>query len=179
MMTVGLGIYFFNQRDKGPVKYDATKAEVRDIVNKAVATGAIKPRLEVHVKPQVSGVVEELYTEAGEIVRKGQKLAKIKLIPSEVNVNSARSNVELARIRVQESKRELERQKSIFDNKLDVEEAKRSYDLAIQEEERQRRLFNDGIIAERDYQQAKLDLDVKKNAYENASIPVEQYIETV
>ena len=170
LMTLGLGWYFFNQRDKGPVKYEATKAEVRDIVNKAVATGAIKPRLEVNIKPQVSGVVDELYVEAGTIVKKGQKLAKIKLIPSEVNVNSAKSNVELARIRVQEAKRELERQREIFTNKLDVEDAKRSYDLAVQEEERQKRLFDEGIVSEQEYQQAKLDLDLKKVAYDNASL---------
>ena len=170
LLTAGLAYYFFNQRDKGPVKYDSTEAEVRNIANKAVATGSIKPRLEVNVKPQVSGVVDELYVEAGEQVSKGQQLARIKLIPSEVNVNSARSNVELARIRVQEAERELQRQKSVFNNKLDVEEAKRNYDLAVQEEERQKKLFNDGIVSQQDYQRVKLDLDVKKNAYENASL---------
>ncbi len=170
VLTAGLAYYFFNQRDKGPVKYDSTEAEVRNIANKAVATGSIKPRLEVNIKPQVSGVVDELYVEAGQQVIKGQNLAKIKLIPSEVNVNSARSNVELARIRVQEAERELQRQKDVFNNQLDVEEAKRNYDLAVQEEERQKKLFNDGIVSEQDYQRVRLDLDVKKNAYENASI---------
>ena len=101
IMTIGLGYYFVGQQDKGPVKYDYTQAEVRSIFNKAVATGSIKPRLEVQIKPQVSGVVDELYVEAGEQVTKGQRLAKIRLIPSEVNINSARSNVELAKIRVE------------------------------------------------------------------------------
>ena len=82
-----------------------------DIIKKTVATGSVKPRLEVHIKPQVSGVVDELYVEAGDVVQKGQKLARIKLIPSQVNINSAQSNVELARLRLKESQRELERQR--------------------------------------------------------------------
>jgi len=83
LITLGLGYYFYSQSGSGPVEYDSTKAEVRSILNKAVATGSIKPRLEVNVKPQVSGVIDELYVEAGEIVSKGQKIARIKLIPNE------------------------------------------------------------------------------------------------
>lgn len=169
-MTMGLGYYFYNQSNKDPINYESTKPVVQDILNKAVATGSIKPRLEVNIKPQVSGVVDQLYVQAGEQVTKGQRLAKIKLIPSEVNVNSARSNVELARIRVNEAERELQRQKSVFDNSLDVDEARRSYENAVKEEERQRTLFEQGILAEQEYLRFKLDLDLAKNALDNAQL---------
>ncbi len=168
LMTGGLAYYFITQNDNGPERFETVKPEIVDVLNKAVATGSIKPRLEVNVKPQVSGIVDQLYVEAGEIVKKGQKLAKIKLIPSEVNVNSARSNVELARISVAEAERELERQKSVFNKKLDVQEAKRSLDVAIQEAERQETLFKQGIIAEQEFQRSKLEKDIKQNAYDNA-----------
>lgn len=168
IISLGLGYYFMSQSDKGPVKYETTRAEVRDVLNKAVATGSIKPRLEVNIKPQVSGVVEELYVEAGEMVKKGQRIAKIKLIPSEVNINSARSNVELARIRVDDARRELDRQKKVVGQKLDVKEAQRNLEVAKQEEERNKRLFDEGIISEQQYNQFKLDRDLRQNAYENA-----------
>lgn len=168
ILTAALGYYFYNQSNRDPVNYETTKPEIKDILNKAVATGSIKPRLEVQVKPQVSGVVDQLFIEAGEIVTKGQRLAKIKLVPSEVNVNSARSNVELARIRVSEAERELDRQKAVFGNRLDVEEAQRNLENAQKEELRQRGLYEDGIISEQEYLRFKLDLDLKKNAYDNA-----------
>ena len=168
LMTAGLGYYFYNQTNSDPAVYESAKPEIKDILNKAVATGSIRPRLEVQVKPQVSGVVEELYVEAGVMVTKGQQLAKIRLIPSEVNVNSARSNVELARIRVDEAQRELQRQKAVFSQNLDVDEAKRNLEQSRQEEERQRRLFEDGIVSKQDYERAQLDLDLKQNAYDNA-----------
>ena len=170
LTVVGLGYYFYNQNGGGPVEYESTKAEVRTILNKAVATGSIKPRLEVNIKPQVSGVIDELYVEAGEIINKGQKIARIKLIPNEVNINSARSNVELARIRVREAERELTRQSEVNSNQLDVKEAGRSLDVAKKEEERNRKLLEDGIISEQDYLQFKLDLDLRQNAYDNATL---------
>jgi len=121
------------------------KAEVRTILNKAVATGSIKPRLEVNIKPQVSGVIDELYVEAG-------------------------ANVELARIRVREAERELTRQSEVNSSQLDVKEAARSLEVAKKEEERNRQLLDDGIISEQDYLQFKLDLDLSQNAYDNAAL---------
>ncbi len=167
-ITAFLAYYFYSQSNTDPTQYESTKAEVRDILNKSVATGSIKPRLEVNVKPQVSGVVDALYVEAGEIVSKGQKLAKIKLIPSEVNINSARSNVELARIQVKEAQREFERQTQVNSNGLDIKEAKRNLEVAQKEEERNRQLLDEGIISDQDYAQFKLDRDLKQNAYDNA-----------
>lgn len=168
LISLGLGYYFYNQSAKDPESFKTTKAKVENVLSKAVATGSIKPRLEVNVKPQVSGVVDQLYVEAGELVTKGQKLARIKLIPSEVNINSARSNVELARIRFTEAQRELKRQKEVNSNQLDVEEAKRNLDVAIREEERNKGLLDDGIISESDYLQFKLDRDLRQTAYDNA-----------
>ena len=170
LSVVGLAYYFYSQSGGGPVEYESTKAEVRTILNKAVATGSIKPRLEVNIKPQVSGVIDELYVEAGQIINKGQKIARIKLIPNEVNINSAQSNVELARIRVREAERELSRQSEVNSNELDVKEAARSLDVAKKEEDRNRQLLDDGIISEQDYLQFKLDLDLRQNAYDNAAL---------
>jgi len=170
LTVAGLGYYFYNQNGSGPIEYESTKAEVRTILNKAVATGSIKPRLEVNIKPQVSGVIDELYVEAGEIINKGQKIARIKLIPNEVNINSARSNVELARIRVREAERELTRQSEVNSSQLDIKEAARSLEVAKKEEERNRQLLDDGIISEQDYLQFKLDLDLRQNAYDNAAL---------
>lgn len=170
LMSLGLGYYFYQQNASDPEVYEVEKPSVEDIIKKTVATGAIKPRQEVLIKPQVSGVVEELYVEAGEMVTKGQKLAKVKLIPSEVNINNARSNVELARIRAQEAERELVRQKEVFGKKLDVESARVNYENAKKEEERQKQLLEDGVISEQEYQRFQVDLGVTKAVYDNALI---------
>jgi len=168
--TIGLGVYFYNQNNKGSENFGTENPEVTDIIKKAIATGAIRPRKEVQVKPQVSGVVDELYVEEGQQVSKGQRLARIKLVPSEVNINTAQSNVELARLRLKEAQRELERQQNLNRKNLDVEEARASYENAKQEEERQRELKEEGVISQQEYNRFKLDLELGKAAFENAQV---------
>ncbi|MCB0570671.1 MAG: HlyD family efflux transporter periplasmic adaptor subunit, partial [Phaeodactylibacter sp.] len=168
--TIGLSIYFYRQKAKGPEDFGTENPAVMDIVRKTVATGSIKPRKEVNIKPQVSGVIDELFVEPGQIVSKGQPLARIKLVPSEVNINSAQSSVELARLRLQEAQRELQRQRDVNTKKLDVEEARVNLENAKREEERQRQLFQDGVISEQDYNRFKVDLDLRQAAFENSKI---------
>ncbi len=168
--TAGLAYYFISQREQSAENFDTEKPVVIDIIKKTVATGAIRPRQEVFIKPQVSGVVDELYVEAGAIVKKGDPIAKIKLVPSQVNINTAQSNVELARIRLKESERELERQKEVNARRLDVETARVNYENAQLEEERQRALLEDGVISQQDYNRFKVDMEVAKATYENAKI---------
>lgn len=170
LATLGLGAYFSQQGDAEVKGLEVTKPEIKDIIKKTVATGTIKPRKEVLIKPQVSGVIDELYVEAGDLVEKGQRLARIKLIPSEVNINNAQSGVELSRIRLRDAKRELERQKEVFGKKLDVENARVNFENAKKEEERQRQLFEDGVISEQAYNDFKISKSIRKAEYENAQI---------
>lgn len=170
LMSVWLAYYFIVQNKKDPVVYEYVKPEVNDIVKKAVASGSIKPRKEVNVKPQVSGVIEKLFVEAGEMVTKGQKLAMIKLIPSEVNINSAKSNLELAKIRYTDAVREVERQRQVNSQKLDVQQAEANYNVAVKELTRQQSLHEQGVISDQDILQFELDAELKKNTYENMKI---------
>jgi len=170
ILSIGLGIYFYQQSKKDPEVYEIVQPEIGDVIKKTVATGAIRPRQEVMIKPQVSGVVEELYVEPGEQVTKGQRLAKIKLIPSEVNINNAQSSVELARIRFEDAVRELDRQKKVNTQSLDVEAAKLAFENAEREELRNRQLLDEGVISEQTYRTFQLDLELQQAAYNNAKI---------
>ena len=167
---IGLGGYFMSQNKSSDEEVQTVKAEVTDIIKKAVATGSINPRQEVNIKPQVSGVVDKLYVEAGALINKGDKIARIKLIPSEVNINSAQSNVELARLQVQNAERELNRQRSVSSKKLDIEASKSAYENAKIEFERNSKLYEDGVISQAEFNRFKLDVEVNETAYENAKI---------
>ena len=170
ILSVLLGVYFYNQSKKDPVVYEFETPQKEDIIKKTVATGSIKPRQEVQVKPQVSGVVDKLFVEAGELVKKGQQIAKIKLVPSQVNINNAQSQVQLARIRYDEAKRELDRQKEVFRNKLDIEGTRAAYETAKLEDQRNSKLLNEGVISQSAYDAVKRDVDMAKAEYENAQL---------
>ncbi len=170
LLTAGLVYYFVYQNKGSSVRNTTEKPAYVDISRKVVATGTINPRQEINIKPQVSGVVDELFVVAGEVIEKGKKLARIKLVPSQVNINQAQSQVELARLRLKDAQRELERQRTIHEDNLDVETAKANFENARQEEARQRQLFDAGVISEQQYNQYKLELELRRNAYENAKI---------
>jgi HlyD family secretion protein len=86
-----LGYYFWKQAHTDPVTYTTEAPFVADIVKKTVATGSIVPRREVQIKPQVSGIVDELYVEAGQPVKEGQLLARIRTVANAASVNSAQN----------------------------------------------------------------------------------------
>ena len=170
LATAGLAYYFSSQGDGDEAGVEYVKPEIDDIVEKTVASGSIKPRQEVDIKPQVSGVIDQIYVEEGQLVKKGDKIARIKLIPSEVNINSAQSNVQLAKLRLDEAKRELSRQKQVNTQNLDVENARLSYENARDIADRQRKLFNEGVISKQDLEQAEMTEGVQKAAFENAKL---------
>ena len=51
LLTAGLGAYFMSGGEEDDGKIETTKATIGDIAQKAVATGAVKPRKEVVIKP--------------------------------------------------------------------------------------------------------------------------------
>ncbi len=131
-----LGYYFYKKSKTDPVVYKTEKPFVTTIVKKTVATGSIVPRREVLVKSQVSGIIEELYAEAGQIVKAGELIAKVRIVPNIVQVNQAETSLATARINLENAKRELDRQKSLFDQKVVSEQEynKVMYDFKVKEE---------------------------------------------
>lgn len=168
LLSLWLGYYFYQKNKKDPVVYKTESLTKMNIVKKTVATGSINPEKEVNIKSAVSGVVEEVFIKPGEEVKVAQKIAKIKLVPSPVNISNAKSNLDLTKVRYEEAKKELERQKSINSKGQDVAQTRIAVQEAEKELARQKPLFDDGIISEQAYNQFVADLDIKRNQLEVA-----------
>jgi HlyD family secretion protein len=124
-------IYFLYQKSQAkPVEFETTRAFKTEIIKSTVATGSVVPRKEIMIKPQVSGIVEELYIEAGDMIKKGDLLAKIKIIPDMVSLNNAQSRLNRAKISFEDSKRQYDRQKDLLDQGVIARAAFESYELA-------------------------------------------------
>jgi HlyD family secretion protein len=109
-------IYFLYQKSKKePIVYQTKTALVTNIIKKTVATGSVLPRKEIEIKPQVSGIIEEIYINPGQMVKKGDLIAKIRIIPNMINLNNAESRLENAKINYDDAKLVYDRQKKIFD----------------------------------------------------------------
>ena len=109
----GAFVYLYKKSQTKPVLWQTEQAEITDITKKTVATGSIVPRQEVEVKPKVSGVLSELYVEPGKIVKLGEPLGKISIIPDANQINLTESQVRTAQIAFDNAKRELERNEAL------------------------------------------------------------------
>ena len=117
-LFVGTGYFLYQKSEEPPVVYETDTAFKTDIVKKTIATGTIVPRKEVAMKSQVSGVVEKLYVEEGASVKVGDLIAKIKLVPNVVAVNNAKTQLDAAKINLENAERELKRQETLLENKV-------------------------------------------------------------
>ena len=89
-----------------------------DLQKTTVATGKVEPRDEILIKPQISGIIDEVYKEAGQSIRKGEVIAKVKVIPELGQVNSAESRVRLAEINEKQAQTDFDRIEKLFKDKL-------------------------------------------------------------
>lgn len=115
---IGTAVFLFNKSRDKPVVYEVEAPVITSIVKKTVATGKVIPRKEINVTSQVSGIVEKVYVVAGQTVKKGDLIARITLAPNMVMLNNAESQLESARINLQNAEQELERQTKLFQDKL-------------------------------------------------------------
>ena len=79
--VIGGGFWFYKSKSGGEVEakpsYERTRVEVRDLRTIVESTGEIQPRNRLDVKPAISGRLEELMVDEGDLVSRGQILGWI------------------------------------------------------------------------------------------------------
>ncbi|MFW5831603.1 MAG: efflux RND transporter periplasmic adaptor subunit [Prolixibacteraceae bacterium] len=133
----GTLFFLYQKSKKKPDVFETKNPFISDVVMKTVATGSVVPRFEIEIKPQVSGIIDEIYVVAGNRIQKGDIVARIKIIPDMVTLNSAETRLNRAEINFEDAKTDYERQQKLFDkNVISYEEfknAKVAYDSAKEE----------------------------------------------
>jgi HlyD family secretion protein len=118
VLFAGTLLFLYRKSQAEPVVYETEKPFKATIIKKTVATGSLVPRREVVIKPRVSGVVDELFVEAGDHVKAGQEIARIKIIPNVVSLNQAEAAVDASRINFENSKKEVARYETLLKQNL-------------------------------------------------------------
>lgn len=133
----GAMYYLYQKNQEDPVVYKTEKPEKKSIVKKTVATGSILPLEEVLIKPNISGVIQEVYVKGGDYVKRGDLLAKIKVIPNLNSLNDAKNRIQTTKIALEDQQRNYDRQKALFDkgviSRQDLERADVTYKQAQQD----------------------------------------------
>ena len=137
-----------------------TKAKKADIIERVSASGKIQPEIEVKLSPDVSGEIVGLYVNEGDSVRAGQLLLKIRpdnyeslLSRAEAQVNSSKASVEQAKSGQSQSESRLLKAKIDYD--------------------RNRKLHDDKVISDADFDQFNSQYLVAKQDVESAKANVQ------
>ena len=149
LFTIAM-IWLYSKNQEDPIVYDTKTASVETIVKKTVATGSIVPKEEVLIKPNISGIIDEIFVEAGDIIEAGDLIAKVKVVPNVSSLNSAKTNINGARTQVETARLAFENQKSIFN--------------------RQKELFEKGVISANEFDTAQLSYNQAQQRYKQEQV---------
>lgn len=130
-------IWFGKKNSKSPIEYETEKPFKTNIVRKTVATGKVVPLEEVEIKPQISGIIDKIFVEEGAEVKKGDLIAKVRVVPNEQALSNALGRVTKVQLQVDNAKIVYNRNKKLYDtgviSRKDFESIELSYNQAKQD----------------------------------------------
>ena len=118
LIFIGTFVFLYQKSRPEEIRYNEHTATVMDLQRSTVVTGKITPRNEVAIKPQINGIIAELYKEAGQQVQENEVIAKLKVIPDMQSLSSAESRVRLAELNLKQAQTDYNREKALYDRNL-------------------------------------------------------------
>lgn len=154
VVLVGLFIstfyYLYNKSKKKPVVYSTESMFVSSLVKKTVATGSVIPENEIEIKPQLSGIIDALYVEPGQAIKKGDLIAKIKVIANMSSLNSAENRVNRAKIAQRNAQRDYDRNKPLHGQGIISDQEFQILQQALDNANEELSAANDNLVIVRD-----------------------------
>ncbi len=108
-------IWFGKKNKKNIVEFETEKPFKTTIVKKTVATGKVIPLEEVEIKPNIAGIIDRVVVEEGAIVKAGDLIATVRVVPNEQSLQSAKGRINSVQIQLTNSKTQYDRNKALFD----------------------------------------------------------------
>ncbi|TDS17153.1 efflux RND transporter periplasmic adaptor subunit [Sphingobacterium paludis] len=109
--------------------------EISDAVTVKDYLGTIEGKVNVEIRPQVEGILQEIYVDEGSFVQKGQKLFKVDASAYQEVLNNMVATQNVAKAKLENAKLEVERLRPLVENDVisDVrlQTAKSEYDVAM------------------------------------------------
>ena len=146
LALIAVLIWFGKKNSASPIEYQTEKPFKATIVKKTVATGKVIPLEEVDIKPQIAGIIDRVVVEEGAIVKAGDLIATVRVVPNEQSLTSAKGRINSVRIQLNNAKTQYDRNKSLFEKGVISRQQFETSELA--------------------YNQAKNDLSNSQNDYQ-------------
>ena len=152
--SVGAAIWFSDrQTEKQEMLSGTIFPSIATITSKQVISGNIYPVREIEVKSVIPGVLETYYVTIGQVVKSGDRIAKIKIVTEPSQIENAKLNVRNAEIIFERDKANYERDRNLFDKKVisaaEYDESTKTYKISQEQYEyakNQLHLLQEGFI---------------------------------
>lgn len=124
--------YFLYQKSNTPPKiFETLMPFDTSIIKKTVATGSVTPRREVNMKSRVSGIIDKLFIVAGQQIKEGDVIARIKIIPDMLNMANAETRVNTAKLNYENARLDYERNKTLLDQNVIAKSEMQVFELRL------------------------------------------------
>jgi len=131
-LLLGLAAYlkFANSDGENDEKDLYIQPSVRTIENKQILSGKLVSSKEVNLKSELGGVIEAIYVNVGDEVKKGQAIAKLRTLPDPKMSQDADRQISIARTNLERVKANYERNKTLYEKDVI---AKQELEISVQE----------------------------------------------
>ncbi len=118
VVFIGTFVFLYKNSQPEEIRYQELPAQKQDVARSTVLTGKIVPRNEVNIKPQINGIIAEIYKEAGQMVQQGEVIARLTVIPDMNSLSAAQSRVRLSEINLKQAQTNFDREKALYEKNL-------------------------------------------------------------
>lgn len=110
-----VSIFFVINNVNNQKKIPSEQPKYRTIEKKEFILGKFWPIEEVKIKSEISGIIENIYIKIGDSVKIGSQIAKLRIIPNPENLEITKKSMTIAKVNLKQNQVNYERNKKLFD----------------------------------------------------------------
>ena len=145
IVFIGTFVFLYQKSLPKVTEYELLTPERTTLEKTTIATGKVEPRDEILIKPQISGIISEVYKEAGEMVKSGEVIAKVKVIPELGQLNAAESRLRLAEMNAKQAENEYGRNEQLYKDKLISREEYEKAEVSVKQSREELQAATDNL----------------------------------
>jgi HlyD family secretion protein len=150
LIFIGTFVFLWQKSQPKETVYNEFTPKQDSIQKTTIITGKIEPRNEVNIKPQISGIISELYKEPGDYVNAGDVIAKVKVVPEMGQLSSAEMRVRLSEINLKQAETDFKRIENLHEQKLVSDDEFDKSRIALQQAKHEKLAAEDALQVVRD-----------------------------
>jgi HlyD family secretion protein len=152
-LCIGAILFSESQTEKQNLLSQTIMPQITTITQKQLISGNLYPVREIEVKSAIAGILETYYVQVGDKIRKGDRIAKIKILSEPSQIENAKTNLKTAGILFERDRLNHERDRKLFEKGViaqsEFEETSKTYQISREQYEyakNQLHLLEEGFI---------------------------------